>query len=91
MTASKHVNLEECRAAGLDPTSVQRIAKGLSRYALQAEALGLTLFGGSGSGTLRFRDDQDKGPLIVASVNGDIDGGAGNDHYDECGLLRGES
>ncbi|WP_217495096.1 hypothetical protein [Vibrio sonorensis] len=47
---------DECIAAELDPKEVRRIAKGLTRYAKQAEALGLTIFGGSGSGSLRIDD-----------------------------------
>jgi hypothetical protein len=82
--------IEECEAAGLDPKEVRRIANGLSRYGKQAKELGLTIFGGSGSGSLRFRDDPEKGALIVARLDGMYDGGDGGeeDHHD--GLSRGE-
>jgi hypothetical protein len=43
-----YVNREECEAAGLDAKEVERIAKGLSRYAKQADALGMEIFGGTG-------------------------------------------
>jgi len=87
------VNDNECIKAGLDPDEVERIAKGLSRYGRQAKKLGLTIFGGSGSGTLRIHDDpydMNGRALIVASVNGDIDGGDGACGEDDEGLLRGE-
>ena len=82
---------DECEAAGLDPKEVQRIANGLSRYARQAEKLGLTIFGGgSGSGSLRFFDDPDKGALIVAWLDGMYDGGDGAEESHQDGLTRGE-
>lgn len=51
------VNARECEAAGLDPKEVRRIAAGLSRYAREAAALGLEIFGGSGTGDLRTEAD----------------------------------
>ena len=83
------IHEEECLAAGLDPKEVKRIAAGLSRYAKQAEKLGLCIFGGSGSGTLRF-DDHGPGSLVVADINGTFDGGDGGSNTYEDGLLRGE-
>ncbi len=85
-----YINEDECIAANLDPKEVQRIAKGLSRYAKQAQALGITIFGGS-SGRLDF-DDLGTGnqPLIVANLDGMFDGGCGSTTTDENGLLRGE-
>lgn len=85
-----HANIDECEAAGLDPDKVEKIAAGLSRYAKQAQALGIGIFGASGSGELRFRDHDDKGPLKVASLSGDFDGGDGADYDWGDGLLRGE-
>lgn len=82
-------NTAECKAAGLDPAQVRRIAKGLSRYAKEAQALGLIVFGGSGQGSLRV-DDGGDGQLIVAYLDGWIDGGAGDSRTDAAGLLRGE-
>lgn len=87
-----YVNKNECQAAGVDPAEVAKIARGLSRYAKQARALGLCVFGGSGSGTLRFDDMQgiESGPLVVASLDGPFDGGDGGERQDDDGLLRGE-
>jgi len=84
------INEDECRAAGLDPKEVERIAKGLSRYAKQAHKLGLTVFGGSGTGTLRA-DDGGNGALVVAVLDGHIDGGDGGTNFDSNGLERGET
>lgn len=83
------INKDECRAAGLDPAEVAKIARGLSRYARQAEALGLCVFGGSGAGELRF-DDHQGGALVVAALDGVYDGGDGATEVDADGLLRGE-
>ncbi|MCD8475432.1 MAG: hypothetical protein LRY40_01555 [Shewanella fodinae] len=84
-----HENYNECNAAELDHKEVKRIAAGLSRYAKQAEVLGLTIFGGSGTGTLRFNDNSGFGPLIVAELDGLFSGGDGA-ALEEDGLLRGE-
>ena len=86
-----HVNTDECEAAGLDPKEVLRIAKGISRYVLQANALGMFVFG-SGEGDLRYTDQpRVAGDLKVAVLDGIIDGGAGDDHDWGDGLRRGES
>lgn len=85
-----YVNIKECEAAGLDPKEVERIAKGLSRYGKQARKLGVVVFGGSGSGELRFDDAIGFGPLKVAEVEGNFDGGDGADQSWGDGLLRGE-
>ncbi len=82
-------NEAECVAAGLDPAQVRRIAKGLSRYAKEAKALGMEVFGGSGFGQLRF-DDGGPGKLIVADLDGLFDGGDGGSRPGDDGLLRGE-
>jgi hypothetical protein len=82
-------NDAECQAAGLDPAEVARITRGLSRYAKQAQALGLCVFGGSGSGSLR-KDDHPRGALVLASLDGVFDGGDGACAPDDDGLMRGE-
>lgn len=84
-----HVNVEECIAEGVDPEAVRRIARALSRAARDAHALGLTVFGGMGSGTLRGLNLGD-GALILAELDGRFDGGDGGDHQDAHGLWRGE-
>ena len=83
------VNEKECEAAGLDPLDVKRIAQGLPRYAKEAQKLGIQVFGGSGSGDLRF-DDRGNGKLILADLDGDFDGGDGSASESEDGLIRGE-
>jgi hypothetical protein len=85
-----HENYNECIVAELDHKEVKRIATGLSRYAKQAEALGLTIFGGSGAGTLRISDNSGFGPLIVAELDGPFSGGDGATFEEADGLLRGE-
>lgn len=86
---------EECERAGLDPTKVASIARRITNAAKEARALGLTIFGGSGSGSLRWHDpfenDHRKGALVVAHMpGGNFDGGDGAEHPDEYGLMRGE-
>lgn len=85
----KYVNEEECAKAGLDLKQVESIARRLSKAAMEARALGVTVFGGSGSGTLRFNDGKDQ-ELIVSTLDGDFDGGDGACLPDDDGLLRGE-
>lgn len=83
------INSAECEAAGLDEKEVKRIAAGISRYAKQAREFGIGVFGGSGRGTLTFRDGGE-GKLILTYLDGYFDGGDGAERRDECGLLRGE-
>lgn len=86
------VNDKECNAAGIDPHEVGKAALSFDRAAKRARALGLFVFGGSGSGTLRFVDDPSRGALIVASLDGVqmYDGGDGATREDRDGLERGE-
>jgi len=90
-----YVNLDECEAAGLDEKKVASITRRISKAAKEADEMGLYLFGGGagypGSGTLRFRDDPEKGCLIVAVLDGCFDGGDGGSLPDENGLERGEN
>lgn len=87
-----YTNDDECIAAGLDPKEVERIAKGISRYARQAQALGIQIFGGgSGGGSLRFaRGHEEAGALVLADLDGMYEGGDGATDWDSEGLLRGE-
>jgi hypothetical protein len=84
------IYIDECIAAGIQQDEVQRIANGLSRYAKQAEKLGIHIFGGAGSGSLRF-DDGGNGCLILADLQGNFDGGDGSHDISDDGLVRGES
>ncbi|GBO88621.1 hypothetical protein [Marinobacter salsuginis] len=83
------INIPECEHAGLDPKKVERIAKGLSRYLREAESLGIELFGGSGTGSLRFDDGHGR-KLVLGYVEGHVDGGDGSTSTLDGGLERGE-
>ncbi len=84
------VNEKECEAAGLDIKKVESIARRLSKVAMEAKEMGLEIFGGSGVGELRFRDDDVKGQLKVAYLDGDFDGGDGGQEEWGDDLIRGE-
>ena len=86
----KHVYEAECAFAGIDARQVERISRRLSAAGRDAAALGLTIFGGSGHGTLRIHDDPKKGALIVAEIAGRFDGGDGGYGPSQDGLNRGE-
>lgn len=85
---------DECDRADLDHKKVASIVRRLERAAADAKALGLTIFGGSGSGSLRWHGDGNdyrQGALVVAHIRGqNFDGGDGAEHQDEMGLTRGE-
>ncbi|MFD2257459.1 hypothetical protein ACFSSA_12315 [Luteolibacter algae] len=78
-----YIDEELCESFGLDPKRVKSIASRLSKAAKEAEELGLTVFGGSGSGNLRFNDADMQGPghSEVATLDGCFDGGSGGDIY----------
>lgn len=82
-------NEDECRAAGLDPVKVRSLAARLQRAARDAERMGLQVFGGAHSGSLRYDDGGGK-QLVVAEMDGAWSGGDGATHRDSDGLLRGE-
>lgn len=79
--------------AGLDYKKIKSLATRLSKIGLEAEKMGITIFGGSGSGSMRIYDPRDGltgRPLIVAQVDGSYDGGDGACWEDEDGCMRGE-
>lgn len=86
----------ECRAAGIDPEAVSRIARRMERAARDAQKLGLTVFGGSGSGSLRVTSSAIgatimDGNIVVAHIDGGLwDGGDGACGRGPDGLMRGE-
>ena len=89
------INEDECKAAGFDKNDIneiRRIANGLARYSKKANDLGLAIFGGTSSLSLRFDDySSEEGALIISDVHsGDISGGDGGTSPDSNGLLRGE-
>jgi hypothetical protein len=66
----------------IDPRVVASIARRISKAAKEAEALGLAVFGGSGSGTLRYHMTDAGGTQTeVAWLDGCWDGGDGGDDY----------
>jgi len=88
-----YANTDECDAAKLDIKKVESIARRLSSAAKEADALGMHIFGGAGSGTLRFDDGEGcmgAQSLIIADLDGRFDGGDGAEEPDEGGLIRGE-
>lgn len=94
----QHVTImyeRECDAAGQDVAQVKRLAARLQRIAIDCQRLGITIFGGSGSGDLRAQEaNRSHGihdrMLILASIGGPFDGGDGGSSPDENDLMRGE-
>jgi hypothetical protein len=85
--------IKSIEKAGLDEKKVSSIASRLSKVAREAGAMGITIFGGSGSGSLRFYNPADGitgRPLVIADLDGHFDGGDGACWEDEEGCLRGE-
>lgn len=84
---------KECEAGGVDPEKVRRLAMRLSRAGRDAHKMGITIFGGSGSGSLRIHDkphDVQGKALVLAELDGRFDGGDGGCCESEDGLMRGE-
>lgn len=83
-----------CEVAGVDPKRVASISRRLAKAGAEARAMGLLVFGGSGTGSLRWfeeRGDIRSGGVVVSEFGGGIwDGGDGATHHDMHGLLRGE-
>jgi hypothetical protein len=73
------VNIDRCIALRLDPRRVASIARRLSRAARDAQVLGLTVFGASGTGVLRRVGQGSQSD--VAQLDGNFDGGDGGDEY----------
>lgn len=85
------VNTNECEAAGVDPKKVRSIVTRLERAALDAQALGLTVFGtGWGSANVRTSRVLGEGQLILGTAQGSWDGGDGGSTIGADGLERGE-
>lgn len=68
-----------CEDLGLDPKRVESIARRLARAAVDARAMKLTVFGGSGYGTLRHDPTGPGTNAIVAWLGQGFDGGDGGD------------
>ena len=69
----------KCAELGIDPKRVESIARRISKAAMEAHAIGLVVFGGSGSGSLRISGRGVSGN--VAELDGRFDGGDGGDDY----------
>lgn len=80
------LNVDECKAIGVDQKAVRKLAARLERCAMDARKLGLTIFGGAHSGDLRSTADinADQRRVIVAHMDGPWDGGDGG-----CSLFNG--
>ena len=86
----KYANEKECRAAGLNPVCVERLASRMARLMRELDELDIIIFGGTGGVSLRFGDGDDR-KLVVANCPGEnVDGGDGAEREDDDGLLRGE-
>lgn len=72
------INEDRCVVMGLDPKKVASIARRISKAALEAQSMGLTVFGGSGNGTLRHWGEHGR-EGEVADLDGMFDGGDGGD------------
>ena len=86
------VNEKECEVAGVDPTVVKGLLRRCEALGRDCAKYGITIFGGSGSGDLRFDEHSADGALILAPIiNGHWDGGDGSYIEDSQGLIRGET
>ena len=70
---------ESCKAAGVDPIKVESLARRLHKLGIEAHKMGLFIFGGSGSGTLRTEESYNNRNIVVASFGKGMewDGGDG--------------
>lgn len=75
------VSEERCIELGLDPKKVESIARRIGRAVKEANAMGLYLFAGNSTGRLVVNQNhfEDKPELLVAELDGDMDGGVGDD------------
>lgn len=75
----KFADIDKCEELGLDPKLVESIARRISVAATEARSMGLKVFGGSGTGSLRLFGKGCSGE--VATLDGVFDGGDGGDDY----------
>lgn len=85
-------NGKECQHAGIDEKAVARIATRLDKVMADAERIGITLFCGGCSPTLRYNDGDESYRLLIVGhcMFKNADGGDGGYCEDKNGLLRGE-
>jgi hypothetical protein len=81
---------KSCDLAGVDRKKVASIARRIDRAMADLDVLGLTLFGGTWSATIRA-DIPGKREIILASLDGcATSGGCGAQSEDAEGIMRGE-
>lgn len=86
------INDEECAKAELDPRVIARLGQRLERVIRDCTALGIQVFGGTGSASLRFDDHVDQPPLILAELSpANVSGGDGAIRVASDGYERAES
>ena len=92
-------NKAECLAAGVDFREAAKLEKVLLKAHRMASKLGVTIFGGSGSGSLRKHPENGgtfgdsyryRAYILIQLPCGGFDGGDGGTDLDADGLLRGE-
>ena len=83
---------DECKKVGVDPKRLERIANRIAKAVREVDEMGVQIFGGTGSGDLRYHDhDESDRPLILAHLGGiNWSGGDGACMEDSKGLMRGE-
>ncbi len=74
-----HIDEARCEQFGLDARKVMAVARRLSNAAREAQKMGLKVFGGAGSGSLRVSGGGSQND--VARLDGNFDGGDGGDEY----------
>lgn len=79
-----------CIAAGVDPMKVESLAKRLEKLGKEAEKMGLHIFGGNGTGSLRTNESVNDSNIVVAHIcGGHWDGGDGHE-MEIDGIIYGE-
>ena len=84
------MNWKELEFSGIDKKKCVSLARRLSRIIKDADNLGIIIFGGSGSLSLRYTYDNYKPPLILVDWICDADGGDGGTDINEDGLTVAE-
>lgn len=84
----EYANEDECIHTGLDPDTIDKMAKDLARIGKKMDACGIHLFGSGGGGLLLKSTDARQPPFVVADVEGPYDGGDDTIFEDSNGLKR---
>lgn len=84
------MGMKECEYVGIDYKEIQKLKKQLNKCGKMASALGVTVFGGSGCGSIRAIDSDNR-VLILDELAYDVwDGGDGSTRTTYDGLCIGE-